>query len=491
MIAPRLLLAIGGTLCCFSTPLRALPGFWRLDTPSVIRKDQALTIGVTDFVGADRELGGFIAETLLTDLTRSNKLTLVERAQINKALTELKLEAAGLARPETEADQKKVRQLGSIVRAERLIIGSFLVRGDQLTINARLLDVGSGKLVQGSATNVTGTVKDLLNLSHRLASQLHRRLTGSDLSFDNRLEPAEPEASARPTFPEPAARTPTRDRDYESAAMNSVLRNRLVPFGVSPNATLTERDLMGLISRLSRLTSVQTDNPVTPERSSAPVNRLRVITAFVKLFVAPENMGIFRQGGYELPPDGGAIPEWGRPYVIAALEHGWWTTDRPVKPRDPATWAFVSALLAQMPLATEPGSLPSDLPTGDFASVPFRPGLPTDPNAYTGLIVDATQFRLQRDMTVRILDEEGNIVYPDQRYLPDYSFLLDHGMVAYSERTREAHRSGSRPLIVQAIGISGPGHDDIVVSNRVAERIREANRTGKFLYRWAVSVLVR
>ena len=112
MLRLRLLL-IGVTLCLLpivagaSAPLRANPGS---SYPSA-----GLTLAVADFSGTDKELGRFLAETLLTDLAQSRTLHLVERTEIRKALTELKLQSTGLF------EMQQIKQLGKMVRADRLI----------------------------------------------------------------------------------------------------------------------------------------------------------------------------------------------------------------------------------------------------------------------------------------------------------------------------------------------------------------------------------
>jgi hypothetical protein len=69
--------------------------------------------------------------------------------------------------------------------------------------------------------------------------------------------------------------------------------------------------------------------------------------------------------------------------------------------------------------------------------------------------------------------------------------MLDRGLCAYVVDMHSATRVGERPLVVRAIGVSGPGRDDLVVSNQTAERIREANFSSRFLNRWAVCVVCR
>ena len=98
-------------------------------------------------------------------------------------------------------------------------------------------------------------------------------------------------------------------------------------------------------------------------------------------------------------------------------------------------------------------------------------------------------FKFDRTLDLRILDEDQNEVYPDPKHIPNPDWLQDHGMASYYSEISEAKRSGGNPLIVHAIGITGPGQDNLIVSNETAERIREANKRGRFLAKWAVSVV--
>jgi hypothetical protein len=110
---------------------------------------------------------------------------------------------------------------------------------------------------------------------------------------------------------------------------------------------------------------------------------------------------------------------------------------------------------------------------------------------HTGLIVDALDLDLQRAMGPRILDVTGRVLYPNPRYLPDMDFLQEHGMASYVTDAASARRSGSDPLVIRAVAVAGPGHDDLVISREMADLLLDANRQGRFLERWAVSILVR
>lgn len=434
------------------------------------------TMAVADFSGKDRELGRFLAETLLTDLAQSDRLQLVERAELHRALTELKLQSTGLTEP------RQIKRVGQLVGVAHLIVGSYLLYNDQIIINARLLDVRTGRLVPGGAAHVTGSRHDIASAVHRLAEQFHRHVTGSALPQGD-----SPSLRNVADTPETPARPPV---ETDSEDLRSLRQGGLIPPNVRANDALLERDLAALVARVRRQVGTQTDPPLTATQSHTPVTRLRALTAFVKLFVSPEATATYRDApAHQMPPDAETIPPWGWPYAAAAVEQGWWRADRPLRARDLATWAFVGAILQQMPI--EERAYASPRRTADNrAQREEDDGSARDPDGYTGLIVDARDLRLWRSMSLRILDEDGRVIYPDPRHLPDYDFLQEQGMAAYNASAQEARRAGNRPMIVRAANVAGPGHDDLIVSNETAERIRAANRRSGFLRRWAVCVLV-
>src|SRR5262249_23203701 len=168
----------------------------------------------------------------------------------------------------------------------------------------------------------------------------------------------------------------------------------LIPANVHPNDIVRERDLAALVGRILRQTSSQTETPLTSLRPADPVNRLRALTALVKVFVSPDNIASFRSAPPDaMPPDTAQIPTWGLPYAAAAVEMAWWPTDRPLRPREAATWAFVEALLSRMPLSNDDTVPVRRAPESRARTESLaRP----DADAYTGLLVDARDFRLQR-----------------------------------------------------------------------------------------------
>jgi TolB-like protein len=141
-----------------------------------------LTIAVADFTGPDPTTGKFIAESLLSDLSQSKLLQFVERSALKQALTELKLQDSGLVDPE------KAKELGKLVSADSMIVGSYFIQGGQLIINARLVDLATGRIMIGSGANASGNFRNVLPVVHQLAHLLHQNITGKDFAISGELE---------------------------------------------------------------------------------------------------------------------------------------------------------------------------------------------------------------------------------------------------------------------------------------------------------------
>ena len=125
------------------------------------------TIAVLDFesVGSEEHLGKAVSEIMRTELIGTRKFRVVERSQINKTLSEQQLQKSGIV------DEKSAVQLGKILGADLIIIGSVVKIGTAYTINSRMIDVKTGEATLGK--NVTGNDLNLLtNLSRSLIENL-------------------------------------------------------------------------------------------------------------------------------------------------------------------------------------------------------------------------------------------------------------------------------------------------------------------------------
>jgi TolB-like protein len=124
------------------------------------------------FSGSDsslRPLGRGFAELLATDLSRSPKLTIVERARVQALLDELALQRSGLTDTSTNV------RAGRLLRAGRIVQGSVLQLGEsQLRVDAAVLDVPTAA-VRGSARG-EDALDRLFDLEKRIAFGLFDEL---------------------------------------------------------------------------------------------------------------------------------------------------------------------------------------------------------------------------------------------------------------------------------------------------------------------------
>lgn len=142
----------------------------------------ARTLGVLPFAVAAGDtalapLAYALADLLTTDLARSTRLTLVERARLGDVLRELDLAGAG------RVDTASAPRVGRILQARRLVVGAMgtldRAPGDArpaagtsgtLRLGVRLADVRTGEVVQ--ALDAQAPLADVLAAEKALAFRL-------------------------------------------------------------------------------------------------------------------------------------------------------------------------------------------------------------------------------------------------------------------------------------------------------------------------------
>lgn len=119
------------------------------------------------------------------------------------------------------------------------------------------------------------------------------------------------------------------------------------------------------------------------------------------------------------------------------------------------------------------------------------PAETADPDAYTGLVVDARNIGTQPAMAPRILDENGRDVYGPAFASREYA--VQKGMSAYETDFDAAvvnPRIGDAPLIVKGLRTDGLGQCDIVIGNADAARIRKSSEHLLFLRQCRVVIVL-
>lgn len=105
-----------------------------------------------------------IVRILEKPLTAAPDLDIVERADIDKAIGELKLTRDRIF------DQSTVSRIGRLVGAQRLLLGSYVKIGTKLRIDARVIDVETGRILASVARE--GRPDDLTALVTAIGEEL-------------------------------------------------------------------------------------------------------------------------------------------------------------------------------------------------------------------------------------------------------------------------------------------------------------------------------
>jgi TolB-like protein len=134
---------------------------------------EARTIAVPPltFSGADsslRPLERGMAELLITDLSRSAQLTIVERDRMQALADEIQLSQSG------RVDDASAVRAGRLMQAGRLINGQIIQAGNDLILNAAVVNVSSGQVLPPSSVN--NTLANLFAMEKQLVFAIFDRL---------------------------------------------------------------------------------------------------------------------------------------------------------------------------------------------------------------------------------------------------------------------------------------------------------------------------
>ncbi len=109
-------------------------------------------------------LGDGVAAMLVTDLQGSDSVRVVERKQLDAVLRELELSESDFVDPAT------VQRLGKGLGATEVVVGDVTVLGDNLRIDARVVNVETGEV--DSAVSADGQVRRFFHVERQVAQDL-------------------------------------------------------------------------------------------------------------------------------------------------------------------------------------------------------------------------------------------------------------------------------------------------------------------------------
>jgi len=138
-------------------------------TPRLIDKNRKLTLAVLPFQNqsGNPDLDGLAAscgEAMMIPLANQPRLTLIERMQLSKVIQEIDFNQTKYIDPQHAVE------LGKVMNADYVIIGSLQMANDKARISARLVDVEDGGIVHQE--RVEGSKDELFELQDVLAHHL-------------------------------------------------------------------------------------------------------------------------------------------------------------------------------------------------------------------------------------------------------------------------------------------------------------------------------
>src|SRR5215831_9573340 len=119
-----------------------------------------------------------LADMLITDLSGVSSLQIVERDKLNQVLAELRLSKSKFIDPRT------AQKLGKGLAAEYIMTGAYMVAGDTMRVDVRVIQVATGRVaasdkIEGPKTDFFALEKDLVDL---LVKTLDLKLSSGERS---------------------------------------------------------------------------------------------------------------------------------------------------------------------------------------------------------------------------------------------------------------------------------------------------------------------
>lgn len=298
-----------------------------------------------------------LADMLITDLAATDGLVVVERERLQQVVDEIKLGQGKFIDPST------AQKMGKGLGASHMLIGGFLVSQGKLRVDARLVDVASGKI--GLVAQETGSADDVFAVEAKLADKLRQSLSVTKKRGDGAATPA-PKVSADDV------KTLGQGLDAMDQGKVDEARRLLGALAARrPDFTQVQRGLDALSKRIKLILA---QNKVAPERLVALMAEIESgkVEACQKLMMELSGMmtAVVKAGMRVQMPDGGDAGEAGRLLAAfyAVLLHA---VDQPAlqapicygqQPAGTVTAMFLMSMqhLAQLQLKCDPVRLAQD-----------------------------------------------------------------------------------------------------------------------------------
>lgn len=176
------------------------------------------SIAVTDLdaEGLDQSEVKVLSEQLRYELSQTNSFSIVERSRMEDILREQGFQQSGCT-----SDACAV-EMGQLLGVSYMVTGTVGKAGDYTIVNARIVDVGSAKVIVNERVKHSGSIESLID---KRLPQIAERLTAG---FGAYIDPT----AARETSPEPSDTTVSEESGGMSRGGKVVLISSLAAVAV-------------------------------------------------------------------------------------------------------------------------------------------------------------------------------------------------------------------------------------------------------------------
>ena len=143
----------------------------KVEKPKIIIKGEKIKIGIIEFQSLNEEakkdnLGKIVSEMLTTSFVNSESFKIIEREQLQKVVQEFQLSLSGII------DTSYAKQIGRITGADAIVTGSVTKIGNDLRLDARIIDVESGIILSAEKSEGKVEIKSIGMMTDRIVTDL-------------------------------------------------------------------------------------------------------------------------------------------------------------------------------------------------------------------------------------------------------------------------------------------------------------------------------
>jgi TolB-like protein len=196
-----------------------------------------LAILLFDYSGNDQSLEPLregLAQMLISDFSGVPQVRVVERARLKAILEEQKLGQSG------KVDAASAARVGKLLGARFLVLGSYFDLKTALRIDARLVEVETGRILKSVGAN--GAADDFWTLEQTLAQKLGAALQESlpELAQPARATPPKVKSKTIATYGRALSAIDRGHKAEAKALLNEVVAD-------APQFSLAKKDLNALL----------------------------------------------------------------------------------------------------------------------------------------------------------------------------------------------------------------------------------------------------